>query len=236
MSESITIAVVSEAFFDDLKKWKTANENHTRPEFKSSSVTDEEYEKLKECFLTMRETDDYTEYKKCFDKVCRYCHIVPRGVIIVSYTLKKGKDGKNSLQLKYSYNTKQITLDDDTVLYHMSKVAGIKELQPVFRGKSARGFLYDKHRIYFTIRKNMPKAFADYKPNEKMHIYVCKEKIRKVFVDPLVWNATMGAVYVETTKPIPVEELTKSNSSLFSLPKKTEVITNEGMFSNIELI
>lgn len=41
-------------------------------------------------------------------------------------------------------------------------------------------------------------------------MYVCKESIKHVYVDPLVWSNLQGAVYVETNKPIKVEEVTTS--------------------------
>ena len=43
---------------------------------------------------------------------------------------------------------------------------------------------------------------------KKMHKYECKQDIKEVYVDPLVWNGNLqGAVYVETNNPIPVEEM-----------------------------
>ena len=118
--------------------------------------------------------------------------------------------------MEYSENTKTIKLPKGTKLYHISKVADIKELIPQFRGKSERGYLYDKQRVYFTIRKEMPKLLADYKLTDKLHKYLCKKEITEVYVDPLVYSNIQGAVYVECTTPIPVEEvglLKKKDSS-----------------------
>lgn len=212
-------------FFEEIDRWKTHNQNHSIQQFKSNSITDEEYEHLKSCLDIMKAEDvSYDDYKKAFARFCYFCHIVPRGVIFKTYDLKKGKDGKNSIFVEYSYNTKKIQLPDDVNLYHMSKVSGIKELLPFFKGKSAKGYLYDKPRIYFTIRRHMPKFLADYKINEKMHIYLCKEKIKQVFVDPLVWSNLQGAVYVESNKPIKVEELTASNADkIISTSEQTSV-------------
>jgi hypothetical protein len=93
-------------------------------------------------------------------------------------------------------------------LYHISKVAGIKELIPAYRCKSAKGYLYESPRVYFTIHKEMPKFLADYKWYENMHKYVSKVDFKEVYVDPLVWNGKIqGAVYVESYKNIPVEEM-----------------------------
>ena len=146
-----------------MKKWTTSNTNHNRQVFKNESLSEEEYTMLADTIHTMRSCEDYATYKKCFDKICSFCHIVPRGTIITKLDLKSGsKENHNKILVEYSANTKKIKLPEGIALYHVSKVADIKELIPVFRGKSAKGFLYDKPRIYLTIHKDMPKFLADY--------------------------------------------------------------------------
>ena len=207
--------LVSEGLVNQIKMasdWKTRNDKQSISKFTSSSLTDEEYNKLKSDIEIMKTAEDYSEYKKALSRFCYFCNIAPRGLILRKYQLTKGKgQADNKIDVEYINNTKKITLPEDTKLYHMTKVAGIKELNPVFRGKSVKGYLYDKPRVYFTIRKNMPKFLADYKPNEKMHLYLCKSNINQVYVDPLVPNFLQGAVYVESNTPIPVEEITESN-------------------------
>ena len=199
-------------FFDQITKWKTSNQNHQVQVFKSDSVSDKDFEKLKSCVEIMKKTEEYDDYKKAFDRFCYFCHIMSRGVILKKYDLKKGnKPDKNNIYVEYSYNTKKIKLPEGTVLYHMSKVGGIKNLLPFFRGKSEKGFMYDKPRIYFTIRRHMPRFLADYKMNDKLYMYKCKENINYAYVDPLVWSNVQGAIYVETNKPIAVEEITKND-------------------------
>lgn len=226
------IIVVDEAFLDKeslelIKKWKTSNENHKKKVFKTTSLSIEEYKELKDILDILKDTDvNYRDYKKAFDKLCAFCHIVPRGVIITKYELKKGDEDKenSSLFVEYSENTKKIKLPAGTKLYHLSKVPGIKKLIPAFKGKSERGYLYDKPRIYFTIRKQMPKFLADYKATDKVHKYECKKDIEDVYVDPLVWSNVQGAVYVELNSPVDVEEVginKKENES------EKEDITNE---------
>ncbi len=192
-----------------MKNWKTSNQNHKKQIFKNDSLTEEEYDKLCDYYDDIRHAEDYKTYKKAFDGLCKFCHIVPQGTIITKCQIRSGaKENHNSIYVEYSANTKKIHLPDGMKLYHMSKVPNIKELIPVFRGKSAKGYIYDKPRVYFTIHKEMPKFLADYKLSEKMHKYECKENIRDVYVDPLVWNGNIqGAVYVVTNKPIPVEEM-----------------------------
>lgn len=234
-SVSECVIVVDESFlesnfFEEIDRWKTSNQKHAIQKFKSTAVTDEEYNKIKSYLTTMRETEDYEEYKKAFSKFCAFCHIVPRGVIIRKYSLERGKrEDRNTLYVEYAYNLKKITLPEGTRLYHMSSVDGINELIPTFRGKSARGFLYDKPRVYMTIRKNYPKFLADYKITDKLNMYLCKEDIRQVYVDPLVWSSMQGAVYVETNKPIKVEKVSnKTIAEILSKPKREkEKISNE---------
>lgn len=226
-------ALLESNFFEEIDRWKTSNQNHSIRKFKSTTLTDEEYERMKSCIRIMKETDDFDEYRRAFSRFCYFCHIVPRGVIIKTYDLKKGeKANRNSLYVEYSYNTKKIELPEDITLYHMSKVEGITELNPYFRGKAVKGFLYDKPRIYFTIRRRMPKFLADYKFNEKLHMYICKEKIRYAYVDPLVWSPIQGAVYVESNKPIKVEELTSAKAKKMVEDENIKTESTEIDFDN----
>ena len=202
-------------FLSKVNDWKTSNEAHSRKVFKSNSVSDDDFNNLTEALKILKTSEDYNEYKKAFDKICRYCHIVPRGTILCKLNFTKGKDeNKNSIYVEYSYNTKKVDIPADLDLYHNSKVEGIKELKPFFRGKpfSRNGksgqYFYDKPRIYFTVNKNLPKFLSDNKFTDKLHKYVCKSKIKQGYVDPLVWAGVQGALYVETNKPIPVDEVT----------------------------
>ena len=202
--------LINEGFFEDMDNWKTSNQNHAIQKFKSNTLTDDEFDTVRALIRTMKECETYKEYKVAFDKFCAFIKIVPDGVIFKKYELKQGKEnGKHSLEVEYSSNTKKIKLPEGAILYHMSTVPDIKELTPVFRGKAVKGFIYDKPRIYFTIRKKMPRFLADYKLSEKLYTYVCEENITEAYVDPLVWGHLYGAVYVETNKPIKVKLVTK---------------------------
>jgi len=207
-------------FMDMIKNWKTQNEDHSIKKHKQE-LTDEEKKNVEEWIKGMKEAENYSEYKKNFDKFCKFCHILPNGTIITKYDING-----NTLDVEYSYNMKKIKLPDDLALYHMSKVPNIKKLTPQFKGKAVKGYLYDKPRIYFTINKYMPKFLADYKINEKMHKYRCKDNIQDVYVDPLVWNQFQGAVYVTTNKEIPVEEV-KPGKPEETPEEKKEVTQNE---------
>ena len=189
-------------------KWSTSSDKSRPKDFKSSSITDEEYMRLKEVFKVLREeTEDYAKYKRAFNSLCKACHIVPDGTIITKYKLSKSKEeDKNILEVSYAYNTKAITLPAGTKLYHQTVVKGIKELIPRWklRGKNDSGYLCDKPRVYLTMSKNLPRISTDNKLNTRLYSYEVITTPTKVFVDPLLPDVFQKAVYVETMNPIPV--------------------------------
>ena len=202
--------LINEGFFEEMDNWKTSNQNHSIQKFKSTTLSDDDYDMVRALIRQIKESDTYKKYKEAFDKFCAFIKIVPDGVIFKKYELKQGKEGgKHSLEVEYSSNTRKIKLPEGAILYHMSTNSDIKELIPQFRGKAVKGFIYDKPRVYFTIRKKMPRFLADYKLREKLYTYVCMEDIKEAYVDPLVWGHLYGAVYVETDKPIKVKLVTK---------------------------
>lgn len=189
-------------------KWSTSSDKSRPKDFKSSSITDEEYMRLKEVFKVLREeTEDYAKYKRAFNSLCKACHIVPDGTIITKYKLTKSKEeDKNILEVSYAYNTKAITLPAGTKLYHQTVVKGIKELIPRWklRGKNDSGYLCDKPRVYLTMSKSLPRISTDNKLNTRLYSYEVITTPTKVFVDPLLPDVFQKAVYVETMNPIPV--------------------------------
>ena len=192
-------------------KWSTSSDKSRPKDFKSSSITDEEYMRLKEVFKVLREeAEDYAKYKRAFNSLCKACHIVPDGTIITKYKLSKSKEeDKNILEVSYAYNTKAITLPAGTKLYHQTVVKGIKELIPRWklRGKNESGYLCDKPRVYLTMSKSLPRISTDNKLNTKLYSYEVITTPTKVFVDPLLPDVFQKAVYVETMNPIPVRPI-----------------------------
>ena len=189
-------------------KWSTSSDKSRPKDFKSSSITDKEYMRLKEVFKVLREeTEDYAKYKRAFNSLCKACHIVPDGTIITKYKLSKSKEeDKNILEVSYAYNTKAITLPAGTKLYHQTVVKGIKELIPRWklRGKNESGYLCYKPRVYLTMSKSLLRISTDNKLNTRLYTYEVITTPTKVFVDPLLPDVFQKAVYVETMNPIPV--------------------------------
>ena len=189
--------------------WRLQEDSSKRKVFKSSNVLEQDYQHLIDLHNIMRNCKGYAEYKRAFDEFCNYCHINSNGTILTKIDIRSGKtEDTNSIEVEYSYNTRKVNLPEGAKLYHMSTLPNLTELKPFFRGKSAKGFLYDKPRIYLTIKAKMPKFAADYKHNEQVHLYEVIDSIPSdVYVDPLLPNKLASAVYVETTKPLKCKEV-----------------------------
>ena len=193
-------------------KWYTSGDNSRKlREFKSSTISDKEYIRLKDVFQVLREeTKDFAKYKRAFNSLCKACHIAPEGTLITKFKLSKGKEeDKNTLEVSYTFNTKAITLPAGTRLYHQSPVGGIKELIPRWklRGNTKDGYLCDKPRVYLTMSKSLPRISTDNKIGSKLYSYEVLRTPTKVFVDPLLPDKIQRAVYVETINPIPVKPM-----------------------------
>lgn len=191
-------------FMDTIKNWKTSNFKNKKSSFISNSLSDEEYDEVKGYIDTMVDPQvKFNEYHQAFNALCKFCFIEPRGTIITSYNVKRGpEDGKHTIELEYIANTKKIKLPDGIKLFHISKIPGITKLVPQFKGKSGKGYLYERPRVYFTIRNFLSKLHGN-----KTYSYECTANIHDVYVDPLVWKARQGAVYVESDTDIPVKEV-----------------------------
>ena len=196
------------------KKWHTSSDKVKIKDFKSSSISDEDYMMLKKVIQVLKEeTEDYAKYKRAFNSLCKACHLVPDGTIITKYKLTKSKEeDKNILEVSYAYNTKAITLPADTKLYHQSVVSGIKELIPRWklRGKNNGGYLCDKPRVYLTMSKSLPRISTDNKLTGRLYTYEVLKTPTSVYVDPLLPDTFQKCVYVESNSPIPVKQIENS--------------------------
>ena len=198
--------------FKDTSKWTTSNQASDKHTFLNTSITDKEYDMLKECLDKMKSVEEYKEYKKYFDKFCKFCHILPDGTVLYSCDLiKYGENYSNVNYIKviYAYNTHKIEIDKDKPLYHFSSTPNLKELKPFFRskvfsklGSSNHQYFYSSPRVYFTFNDGMLKWFADYSWNQKVYKYILNEDIKYCYVDPLVPSIINRAIYIETKEPL----------------------------------
>lgn len=205
-NSSIDLSSIDESdiltHIDTLLNWKKGKNDYYLKKYESNSISNKQFEKLKDSINIIKECDgmnkaDYGKYKLAFNELCNTAHISTDGVIISKYKLKYNGNDRNYFMIQYSSNTKEIILPDDYKCYHISRNPNLKYLTPCFKGKSDRGYLYDKPRIYLTINKGLPKQLADYKGSESIYRYVVKKNINKVYMDPLVWGKLYGACYIE---------------------------------------
>lgn len=203
---------MNENFIESVKlkaSWLSMTKDKGKKLATLNHVAKEEYEELQSLVLSMRKAKDYATYKPLFDKFAKIFHIPIRGTIICDHMARDDKHGGYKVSVTYSNNTQKVRLPMGYNLYHMTKMEGLTELRPQFRGKATTGYMYDRPRIYLSIKHTIPKIIADYSgsSNSTLHKYVITERIRDVYIDPLVWAPFQGAVYVETDTSIKVEEV-----------------------------
>ena len=206
------IDTIDEGAIKDIKfsaDWLASTKDKGKKKAVLNHVTKTELKEIQNLVLKMRKADTYAEYKPLFKQFVKLFHIPERGTIICDHIVADDDRGGVKVTVTYSNNTNKIRLPEGTSLYHMTMAEGLTELRPQFRGKATTGYMYDRPRIYFSVKKTIPKIIADYggTKSSKLHKYVAIDGPREVYVDPLVWAPFQGAVYVETEKPIKVEEV-----------------------------
>ena len=60
-----------------MKQWKVSDQSSIKKEFKNNSLTEDDYTILSALYKIMRTANKYEDYKKAFDKLCTFCHILP---------------------------------------------------------------------------------------------------------------------------------------------------------------
>jgi len=180
--------------------------------FTSKSLYERDFKKAKELEKTMRTENSFTKYIKAY-KEFESLIGMPHATIIYKISYNK----TNQVTVVYSSQEKHITVpNNDANLYHKSP-AKFSELRPTFRGKqtgdgiSRGGYLYDSNRVYLSLTDKLPKNMADLKANAKFHLYKIKENLNNLIVDPAFNSSILGAVYINTSYPIKVEEVKPSD-------------------------
>ena len=223
VTENIDDAVIDEGVVERIVSHAKTNSNwlnFTKTKGKKVAtleyVTKTEMKQIEALIKKMRTVKEYREYKKLFHIFCKKFHIPERGTIVCDHLKEESPYGGYKLSVTYSNNRQKITIPEGYELYHVSPVGDLKQLIPQHRGKAVTGYMYDMPRIYFSIRKSLPKVAMDLqgKKTSELHKYKVTKEIREVYVDPLVWAPFQGAVYIETHKPVPVEEVQYSGKPL----------------------
>lgn len=237
------VDVIEEGVIKDAKfsaEWLASTKDKGKKKAVLNHVTKTELKEIQNLVLKMRKADSYAEYKPLFKQFVKIFHIPERGTIICDHIIADDDRGGVKVTVTYSNNTNKIRLPEGTSLYHMTMAEGLTELRPQFRGKATTGYMYDRPRIYFSVKKTIPKIIADYggTKSSKLHKYVAIDGPREVYVDPLVWAPFQGAVYVETEKPIKVEEVglkksAKNESAMAGFDDYGNEILDEGILSLI---
>lgn len=182
----------------------------------STKVTDDDFRTIKSYFQKLKDTKNYSDYKKVFDRLCNFCFISPKNCVIDRHFLHKGKEDKNTVVILYVNTRKEIILPAGTILYHRSPLNNLDKtgLVPQFRGRGGYSHFYCSPRIYLST-KIVPSIVADQKASDSSTMYVVTEKITRAYVDPMAAKlfgaSNTGAVYVESKYPLKCKKLEDIN-------------------------
>lgn len=161
----------------------------------------------------LHHTNSFHEYSSYFKKFCDKLHIPDKDVVVTKCKFKGNNKDGYSADVGYATSPIRVIIPQGYSCYHKTTQNGLKELKPFYCGKSAMGYIYDKPRIYFTIKKNMNNFAADIsvfkgkKADQKTHLYVIDEPVRTAYIDPLLKTYMFGAFYIETDVPVKVKQI-----------------------------
>ena len=184
--------------------WKNATKNIRQKE-ESKQLSKKDKDTLKSKYETISTTENFTLYKTAYAWICKFFNLPPKSTIIENIDIDD-----EEAKIRYNVNdAKKIIIPNDTHLLHVSPADNITELKPSFRSKVKGKYLYPSKRVYFTLGKSIPgnKAGLEKSTTTK---YTPKETIKTAYIDPACTNFNIGAIFVPTSLPIPVEKINET--------------------------
>lgn len=213
-----TTSFLNENIIDDVKKkivntkelkdqWKKVADKFVKHKWIYRYINDKQKEQLEKHYAILTDENcNYSTYKRSFKFICNFIGIPNTGVIIENMIIQKDNEDKDQyeLALKYSKGLVKVNIPEGVNLIHVSNVKNIKELIPSFRSKTKGKYMYPSKRIFFTVTKDIKPTQAGLE-GQKTSRYTPKEHITQAYIDPTYSDFKSGAIYVETDRPIPVE-------------------------------
>ena len=211
------MSIMSISSIDDIKEYRRS---------KHTAKLDENTEhQLFELAKTCRQTDDYIRYKIARDKLCDMLGFHKDVVFNPGTSSLYAIDhGELTIYVNPRRETSSILLKPGTELYHTSSKGGLTHLKPTFRAlgygmriSTCCDSMYPTSRVYFFLRNPGSRLTTsnDYKfsiglKNNTDHVYkYTVKKPLRVKIDTEAESGTYRkAVFIETTEPIPVEDVT----------------------------
>lgn len=202
----------------DLKsQWKEIANKFVKHKWIYRYTNSKQRERL-EKYYEMLTSDDvsYQDYKKAFRYICQFMGIPKDMVIIEDMKFSKDKQDKEQdiIALRYSKGLAKVRIPDNVKLIHISPAENIKELIPSFRSKVKGKYMYPTKRCFFTVAKDIKATQAGLE-HKKTTRYTPKDHIQTAYIDPTYADFNSGSIYVETDKPIAVENYEKKMFDIF---------------------
>ena len=196
------------------ENWKAMEKTFAAGD-KTIMLDEKQYDELKRIWEIAKKTSNFSVYKNAFGEICKAFGLPPSNTVINNCEFKKRESGQYSGWIRYNSGKRKIIIPNGTVLIHSSSTSGISSLNPTFRSRTEGRFLYSSQRIYFTLGKPIDPEKGGFSSHEKLHRYTPTNTIQTAYIDPAAKEFERGAVFVETTSPIPVITLEKFSEKFF---------------------
>lgn len=171
--------------------------------------------------MITKEDANYAEYKRAFNFFCNFMGLPKNGIIIENIKFVKDSKEKDQdiIALRYSKGIAKVKIPEGFNLIHASPAKDISALNPTFRSKVKGKYMYPTKRVYFTIMKDIKANKAGI--HTQVYKYTPKGKFTYAYIDPACTDFSMRAVFINTDKPIPVENFEKKMFRLFGYAKES---------------
>ena len=170
---------------------------------------EDELEEFKEILKILFNTENYSEYKKAYNKFITRCGLPERSILVlprseVQFYIEIIDDNKYKIFVTAELDDDKMYIDSSVTLYHTTRIPNLKELRPTFRASDH--ILYPTPRVYFYMHNPGSRISAgEHKVRDGEYVYQVKPTPNMVYVDQELHGY---AIYVETNKPLNVIDVT----------------------------
>ncbi len=173
-----------------------------------------EFDALVQDGIALRKTTKFSDYKPIFERILSKLDFKPGSIIMpgsLDLTALESEDTYFLVRVKTDRN-RTIKMKKGMKLYHTSPASGLTQLKPSFKTNDGADSLYPEPRVYFFIDNPGNRIFTSntgkFKSDGECHVYEYTGSSNITLYEDPESGTYHKAVYIKTTEPLPVREVT----------------------------
>lgn len=173
-----------------------------------------EFDALVQDGIALRKTTKFSDYKPIFERILSKLDFKPGSIIMpgsLDLTALESEDTYFLVRVKTDRN-RTIKMKKGMKLYHTSPASGLTQLKPSFKTNDGADSLYPEPRVYFFIDNPGNRIFTSntgkFKSDGECHVYEYTGSSNITLYEDPESGTYRKAVYIKTTEPLPVREVT----------------------------